>query len=366
MTKRGRGPPAYALALGVVACVWLAREVWWAQRVSAFAAVERETRELRAEADALLADLGREFRLLAEASAAPQKLRAACKCDKAAEALRARAEEEFRRAERELLAAQSGSRRVAAAAEAYAAAAAEAGALAEAAVAREAARAREDLRAPALGVRGAASCSADEVGAAVTSTLRRHGLLAEDPSQYDFAQVAAGARVLPALTSHPLTPPGQRVPTFVWQAVGVDVGIGGPGVALDADNSFGNCFAFAGSRGTLALTLASRLHVTAVTVEHLRPNLCDPTRNRNCSSAPRDFRVLGWHGQPYAEDAALVVADGLRYDLALAAQNPAQTFPVNLTDSARPLEAVALQVLSNHGNREYTCVYRFQVHGHVA
>lgn len=49
--------------------------------------------------------------------------------------------------------------------------------------------------------------------------------------------------------------------------------------------------------------------------------------------------------------------------------NPAsvQNFPVEISseDGDNLYQYIQLRVLSNHGNPNYTCLYRFQVHGEV-
>ena len=43
--------------------------------------------------------------------------------------------------------------------------------------------------------------------------------------------------------------------------------------------------------------------------------------------------------------------------------DPLQTFDVENKENTEEFEMVQLDILSNHGNMEYTCLYRFRVHG---
>ena len=44
--------------------------------------------------------------------------------------------------------------------------------------------------------------------------------------RFDYALQAAGAKVVPSLTSEPYTPRGALVPTKIWHALGLDAGVG--------------------------------------------------------------------------------------------------------------------------------------------
>ena len=76
------------------------------------------------------------------------------------------------------------------------------------------------------------------------------------------------------------------------------------------------------------------------------------------TTAPRDFEVYAL--QTNVSESALLVRGTYNID---APQNT-QLFPVQINDKA--FNAVVLKVLSNHGNEDYTCVYKVGVHGEVA
>uniref|UniRef100_A0A8C3IDV3 Sad1 and UNC84 domain containing 2 n=1 Tax=Chrysemys picta bellii TaxID=8478 RepID=A0A8C3IDV3_CHRPI len=95
-----------------------------------------------------------------------------------------------------------------------------------------------------------------------------------------------------------------------------------PRVILQPDVNPGNCWAFRGSQGFAVIRLSSHIRPTAVTLEHV-PKALSPLDT--IPSAPKDFAIFG-------EDVG--------------------TFQV-----------VELRILSNWGHPEYTCIYRFRVHG---
>ena len=172
--------------------------------------------------------------------------------------------------------------------------------------------------------------------------------------RFDYALGAAGATVLSALTSEAYTPRGSLVPTKAWHALGVDAGVGRASDALKASNKFGSCFAFRGSEGRLTVQLSSPMKPTHFSVEHIHAALCDPQRNPNCSSAPRAMEVVG------RSDGGLVEFGSFSY-VASADAPTVQTFAAS--SLGERVDAVTLKVKSNHGHPDYTCLYRFRVHG---
>eukprot|EP00633_Aureoumbra_lagunensis_P007636 CAMPEP_0197317970 /NCGR_PEP_ID=MMETSP0891-20130614/49202_1 /TAXON_ID=44058 ORGANISM="Aureoumbra lagunensis, Strain CCMP1510" /NCGR_SAMPLE_ID=MMETSP0891 /ASSEMBLY_ACC=CAM_ASM_000534 /LENGTH=422 /DNA_ID=CAMNT_0042808197 /DNA_START=1135 /DNA_END=2403 /DNA_ORIENTATION=- len=178
---------------------------------------------------------------------------------------------------------------------------------------------------------------------------------------FDYALGAAGAKIVKKLTSLPYTPPNRVVPTSIWHAMGRDAGVGRPEDAISQRVTFGSCFAFAGNHGSLTVRLSAKLHPFAVSLEHIHSALCNPVHNLNCSSAPRDFRILG-RDDTDPETSEPFLLGQFQYD-ALARDKPTvQTFPLDSIPD-HPIDLISLEVLSNHGHPDYTCVYRFRVHG---
>jgi hypothetical protein len=166
--------------------------------------------------------------------------------------------------------------------------------------------------------------------------------------RFDYALQAAGARVVPSLTSEPYTPRGALIPTKVWHALGLDAGVGPAAAPPDRTNP-------EGAEGKLTVRLSRPVRPTHFSVEHLHAALCDPARNANCSSAPKAMDVVG-----RGADGDVVEFGSFSY----AASSDAPTVQTFAAASlGERVDAVTLRVKSNHGHPDYTCLYRFRVHG---
>ena len=108
-----------------------------------------------------------------------------------------------------------------------------------------------------------------------------------------------------------------------------------------------------GSQGTLAIKLGMKVAVTAISVDHIPKNEALDIR-----SAPREFRVTGASSHGAARrtlvEGMYSIDDGALYS---------QTFALPERSSA--IQFVQFEVLTNHGHDDYTCLYRFRVHGDV-
>ncbi|XP_029446057.1 SUN domain-containing protein 2 [Rhinatrema bivittatum] len=126
-----------------------------------------------------------------------------------------------------------------------------------------------------------------------------------------------------------------------------------PRVILQPDTNPGNCWAFSGSQGFAVIRLSSRIRPTAVTLEHISKSL---SPKRTIPSAPKDFAVFGLEEETKQEGILLgqftYNQDG----------DPIQTFQLQSEDPM-VYQIVELRILSNWGHPEYTCIYRFRVHG---
>ena len=180
--------------------------------------------------------------------------------------------------------------------------------------------------------------------------------------------------------------------------MGVDHGVGNPEDVLSPDMTLGSCWPMKGSSGMITIKLNGLVSVTAVSIDHIPKN-----EALNINSAPKDFRVLGVgvevrdattasatasevgaidkdnegygngerqeytrgqeQGQGEASEGELsatqllvqgtyTVSDGSLFS---------QTFP--LMEKTQPLQYIRFEILSNHGNNDFTCIYRLRVHG---
>ncbi|CAG9854232.1 unnamed protein product [Phyllotreta striolata] len=160
---------------------------------------------------------------------------------------------------------------------------------------------------------------------------------------FDYAASYARGSVhsIPDTVPYPIN----KTLTF-FNLVNINV-LSNPENLLRPGNLPGSCFAFAGHRGRVRLKLGKRIMVRAVSVDHVRVHA-------DRSSAPKEFEVYGLEN-PDSEDSGALLGT-FRYDIE---GRPVQTFPV---DGHTGYEYVELRVLSNHGKKEFTCVYRFRVH----
>ncbi|XP_044516037.1 SUN domain-containing protein 1 [Gracilinanus agilis] len=126
-----------------------------------------------------------------------------------------------------------------------------------------------------------------------------------------------------------------------------------PRVVIQPDIYPGNCWAFKGSQGYLVVRLSMMIRPTAFTIEHI-PKTLSPTGN--ITSAPKDFSVYGLDNE-YQEEGMFLGQfvydqEGESLQMFHAMKSPGKAFQI-----------VELRILSNWGHPEYTCLYRFRVHG---
>ncbi|TMS15119.1 hypothetical protein E3U43_021581 [Larimichthys crocea] len=126
-----------------------------------------------------------------------------------------------------------------------------------------------------------------------------------------------------------------------------------PRVVIQPDVYPGNCWAFKGSQGYLVIRLSLRILPTSFCVEHI-PKALSPTGN--ITSAPRNFTVFGLDDE-YQEEGKLLGNYIYQED-----GESLQTFPV-MEQNDKTFQIIEVRVLSNWGHPEYTCMYRFRVHG---
>ncbi|POI19256.1 hypothetical protein CIB84_017001, partial [Bambusicola thoracicus] len=123
------------------------------------------------------------------------------------------------------------------------------------------------------------------------------------------------------------------------------------------DNHPGNCWPFPGSQGHVLIKLPVAIFPKAVTINHgieAAAYHADST-----SSAPKDFAVYGL--QEEDDEKGTLLGEFIF----IPGQAPGQTFQLENEQSGF-IKYVRLQVLSNWGHREYTCVYQFRLHGDPA
>eukprot|EP00066_Takifugu_rubripes_P012970 XP_011602236.1 PREDICTED: SUN domain-containing protein 1 isoform X3 [Takifugu rubripes] len=126
-----------------------------------------------------------------------------------------------------------------------------------------------------------------------------------------------------------------------------------PRVVIQPDVYPGNCWAFKGSQGYLVIRLSLKIVPTSFCLEHI-PKTLSPTGN--ITSAPRDFTVFGLDDE-YQEEGKLLGQYTYQDD-----GEALQMFPV-MEQNDKSFQVIEVRVLSNWGHPDYTCLYRFRVHG---
>ncbi|XP_057262455.1 LOW QUALITY PROTEIN: uncharacterized protein LOC130597708 [Pezoporus wallicus] len=164
----------------------------------------------------------------------------------------------------------------------------------------------------------------------------------------DYALRSSGAAVIPECTSPSFRNRAEKV--ILYSLPLVDY-VRSPELILEKENHLGNCWPFHGSQGHVLIKLSVPVIPRAVTMDHVSgPEL----HGDSMSSAPKDFAVYGVTEEKEEQFLGQFVF--------LAPLNPTQTFRLK-NELSGFVNYILLQVLSNWGHPDYTCVYRFRVHG---
>ncbi|XP_042332865.1 SUN domain-containing protein 3 isoform X6 [Sceloporus undulatus] len=117
----------------------------------------------------------------------------------------------------------------------------------------------------------------------------------------------------------------------------------------------GNCWPFPGNRGEIVVRLAKEIIPRAVTIEHISKKV-SPTGE--ITSAPKDFVIYGLKEEK--EERGTFLGQFV-YDIE---GDIIQTFQLK-NEFPKFMGYVNLNVLNNWGHPNYTCIYRFRVHGDI-
>lgn len=240
----------------------------------------------------------------------------------------------------------------------------------------------------------------DTIEQLTTSVLQDRGLL--DVNRVDFALKTQGGDVIKWLT-HPLH--SFKSSFFSSIRNGMFTSSRGPESALSPELHPGQCWPFKGSRGQLGVRLVKSVYVDSVTIDHVERSLAI-----SVGSAPRFMEVWGLvEGEEnlkkfqeanvtVEEGASQGDADQTRFAMAqttiqdevrtlrpprlpntqtfvriasfeydINSPRNVQRFPVleGVQDLGIPFQTVVLNIDGNWGDDEYTCLYRFRVHGNL-
>jgi len=165
----------------------------------------------------------------------------------------------------------------------------------------------------------------------------------------DFASEYAGGEVVSTGCTESYDMKGASYKIFgvpIWSPMNT------PRIVIQPSSSPGQCWYFRNNKGSLVIKLSRKIIPSNFSYEHI------PIRNAidgHINSAPKLFEVRGLNNAN-AEDNWLL--GEFEYD---NSGEPLQYFKFENTD--RPIEYVEFNILNNHGNEEFTCLYRIRVHG---
>ena len=97
------------------------------------------------------------------------------------------------------------------------------------------------------------------------------------------------------------------------------------------------------------------MHIDSVTIDHIAP-----VQAIDIGSAPRDFEVRGFSRKDDLKKPLLVSGT-----YKIGSGNSTQSYAVFAKQQSVLSQFISLDILNNHGKEDYTCLYRFKVHGRV-
>ena len=178
---------------------------------------------------------------------------------------------------------------------------------------------------------------------------------ADRTGKIDYANYYGGGHVLYSSQNQPVAQGSDNLFAGLFDSLAVSKP---PITMLDARMTPGSCWPMSGSQGWAVVELRDAILTSSISIEHI-PVSITPTYK----SAPKHVRVWGLRGEesPIGAGPHGFAKEGQPLcDLVYDVQGkPLQE--VNC-ESKIPHKYVALEILSNHG-AEYTCLYRFRVHG---
>eukprot|EP01097_Dermamoeba_algensis_P002686 TRINITY_DN2064_c0_g1_i1.p1 TRINITY_DN2064_c0_g1~~TRINITY_DN2064_c0_g1_i1.p1 ORF type:complete len:289 (-),score=98.37 TRINITY_DN2064_c0_g1_i1:212-1078(-) len=160
----------------------------------------------------------------------------------------------------------------------------------------------------------------------------------------DYALASAGASIIYEKTS-PRYNPQHWLLSWVYPFGKGHSAI----VVLRPENEPGRCFSFAGSRGVITIQLSRQIKIESITLDHVDRKIAHQN-----DTAPRTFSVKGFNN---------LNEEGVnlgRFEFDWNNLNARNTFNVL---KPQTVKYVAVEIESNYGNPNFTCVYRIRVHG---
>ncbi|XP_018568161.1 sun domain-containing protein 1 [Anoplophora glabripennis] len=194
------------------------------------------------------------------------------------------------------------------------------------------------------------SVSEDRIKEIVKSTLAIYD--ADRTGLVDYAMETMGGQILTTRCTE-----NYHYGKAVVSVLGIPLWypVNSPRTIITPSISPGECWAFQNFPGFVVIRLSNRVQVEAFSLEHISKLLVPDGK---IDSAPKDFEVYGFTSENDKEPV-LLGTYVYNYD-----KEPLQFFPVQ--SEGHVFEIVEIRIISNHGNPNYTCLYRFRVHGKLS
>ncbi|XP_053685075.1 klaroid protein [Sabethes cyaneus] len=200
---------------------------------------------------------------------------------------------------------------------------------------------------------GGGGMSEDEVRRIVRDALRIYD--ADKTGLVDYALESAGGQILSTRCTENYQSSSAQISIFgipLWYPTNT------PRTVISPTMQPGQCWAFSGFPGYLVIQLNSDVIVTGFSLEHISKLLAP---NGQIDSAPMNFSVWGLASENDPEP--ILLGNYVYEDNGAALQYFAVENPNRPELQGRAFRIVELRIESNHGNVNYTCLYRFRVHG---
>ncbi|XP_053116227.1 SUN domain-containing protein 3 [Hemicordylus capensis] len=169
----------------------------------------------------------------------------------------------------------------------------------------------------------------------------------------DYALKSAGASIVQSRTTRSYHHDGGK---YFWMSFILLPFVKSPDVILQPNYYPGNCWSFPGNQGETVVKLAEEIIPRAVTIDHI-PKTISPTGE--ISSALKDFAIYGLKEENEKQGTFL---GQFVYDIE---GDFIQTFQLK-SEFSEFMGYIKLKVLKNWGHPNYTCIYRFRVHGDIS
>jgi len=149
-----------------------------------------------------------------------------------------------------------------------------------------------------------------------------------------------------------------------------------------------------GTQGQITFELVAPINIQSVSIDHLPSRIASQLASTHHfnddaarSSAPRQFRIVGYHANGFDADDGVVLGT-FEYDVqgpttqifdllvappaAVASEDDDDVGSCSATGPScgsgifSNLKGITIQILNNWGNPEYTSLYRLRVHGELS